>query len=157
MPDFHLLTEKHPTHALIDAARTFGLPAFVTASKLRTESLYDGESAEQLRDFAPYLVELGDPEVTRLLFENGWGRAWGIYLCCAESFDHLRRHLRRFLRVKAENGEEMFFRFYDPRVLRVFLPECTPQERDRFFGPVTAFAMESEDGQTCLTFRNEPA
>jgi hypothetical protein len=40
----------------------------------------------------------------------------------------------------------MLFRFYDPRVLRVYLPTCWPGELTRMFGPVESFVMESAEG-----------
>ena len=38
----------------------------------------------------------------------------------------LRHHLKGFLRVRGESGQKMMFRYYDPRVLRVYLPTCNP-------------------------------
>jgi len=58
--------------------------------------------------------------------------------------------------VKTEAGQEMYFRFYDPRVLRAFLPVCTPQEAKEFFGPVRSFLVEARHGATLLRFSPEP-
>jgi hypothetical protein len=55
--------------------------------------------------------------------------------------------------VKTEDGEELYFRFYDPRILRIFLPECTAEEAVEFFGPIQAFWVEAEDPNMCLVFR----
>ena len=63
----------------------------------------------------------------------------------------MRKH-RRFLLVKAEDGEELYFRSYDPRVLRVFVPTCTPEEARTFFGPIRAFLVEANEPETLLTF-----
>ena len=41
-------------------------------------------------------------------------------------------------------GKDMYFRLYDPRVLRVFLPTCTPDELTDFFGPIGTFLIESD-------------
>jgi hypothetical protein len=38
----------------------------------------------------------------------------------------MARRRRRFLRVKDEDG--LVFRFYDPRVMRVYLPTCAAGE-----------------------------
>jgi hypothetical protein len=59
-------------------------------------------------------------------------------------FEELRKHLRRFLIVNGEDGEELYFRFYDPRVFRAFLPACVTEEKTSFFGPVTDFLAESQ-------------
>lgn len=36
----------------------------------------------------------------------------------------------------------MLFRFYDPRVLRLYLPTCTSTELEQVFGPVGTFFTE---------------
>jgi len=47
--------------------------------------------------------------------------------------------------VQDAKGKDMYFRFYDPRVLRVFLPTCTPEELSDFFGPIAGFLIESAE------------
>jgi hypothetical protein len=51
-----------------------------------------------------------------------------------------------------EDGRELYFRFYDPRVLRVFLPTCTLQQTAEFFGPVSSYLVEGEQASILLTF-----
>jgi hypothetical protein len=58
--------------------------------------------------------------------------------------------------VKDEAGRRLVFRFYDPRVLRVYLPTCRPAETDEFFGPVHEMLMESEDARDILVFEHRP-
>lgn len=38
------------------------------------------------------------------------------------------------------------FRYYDPRVLRVYLPTCRPDELRTVFGPIRSYLVEGEDG-----------
>ena len=63
------------------------------------------------------------------------------------------KHLRRLLRVQDESGRKLAFRFYDPRVLRVYLPTCTAEEAKQFFGPVPRILAESEDAKKLLSYR----
>jgi uncharacterized protein DUF4123 len=44
----------------------------------------------------------------------------------------------------------VYFRYYDPRVLRVFLPTCNTQELAAVFGPVKSFVLEDDDPNTML-------
>lgn len=67
----------------------------------------------------------------------------------------LRKHFRKFLEVKRESGAKLVFRYYDPRVLRVYLPTCTPEERALVFGPVAEFLVEGHDPATLLRFAPE--
>ena len=49
--------------------------------------------------------------------------------------------------VGAPGGERVYFRFYDPRVLRVYLPTCSSSELKGVFGPVGRFVVEGPEGQ----------
>jgi len=40
--------------------------------------------------------------------------------------------------------ESLFFRFYDPRVMRGYLPTCSPKQLAEFFGPVDFYIAEGE-------------
>ena len=51
-----------------------------------------------------------------------------------------------------EGGAECYFRFYDPRVFRVYLPSCNSTELEDMFGPVTRFFIEGEDRNTLLEY-----
>jgi hypothetical protein len=44
--------------------------------------------------------------------------------------------------VQTEAGEKLYFRFYDPRSLRVLLPTLTLTEQQRFLGPVKRWLVE---------------
>jgi hypothetical protein len=57
--------------------------------------------------------------------------------------------------VKTEEGEELYFRFYDPRVLRIFLPTCDREQLKDFFGPVDYYLCEDEDPAYGLVFSLE--
>lgn len=140
-------------YAVLDAARSERVLPVLRASGGRFESLYEGWKAQELAEVAPYLVAL--PAATPLwdaLLREGWGDAWGVFLHGALPFEDLRRHLRRFLRVRAEDGRRMLFRWYDPRVLRVYLPTCTDEERRAFHGPVRAFVTEDDAARAALRF-----
>jgi hypothetical protein len=86
----------------------------------------------------------GSPLLPALIRE-GWDKNWGIYLICEKPFLELRTHFRHFLMVQAEGFEHrMYFRFYDPRVLQTFLPTCSPEQRQQFFGPILRFFFPSQ-------------
>lgn len=144
--------------AVLDGARDPRVHRAALASGVPWACLYAGQLAQPLVEVAPYLVKLlPDHPFTEELLSEGWGQSWGIFLAARASLEELRRHLRRFLRVKTEDDQTLLFRFYDPRVLRVYLPTCTAGELSTFFGPVGAFAMESEAPQKLVSFRRSGA
>jgi len=115
--------------------------------------LYSGKSEISLASIAPYLFTFNkDNEFEHWFFDKGWGDSWGVLVYSRENMKTLHKHFRKFLMVKTETGESLFFRFYDPRVLRLFLPTCDHQQLKEFFGPVDYFICEDEDPANALIF-----
>ena len=150
----HLFRGGGDVYAVLDAARDPRVYGAVEGSGLPHACLYDGKLPAELAEAAPHLVRLrADRPFTAKLLADGWGDSWGCFMTTSLALPELRRHLRRFLRVKNEDGKTLVFRYYDPRVLRVYLPTCTPEELKTFFGPITAMAAEAEDGVGLHVFR----
>jgi pSer/pThr/pTyr-binding forkhead associated (FHA) protein len=142
-----------PLFAILDAARESTLVERMKASGLPHESLYDGEKGQELAPFGPWLVQLpyGAAALGELV-RDGWGKSWGVYLTCDLGMAEVRRHLRKFLVAKLPDGRQVFFRYYDPRVLRTYLPTCMPDEMASFFGPIRRYFVEGPDGTEVLEF-----
>jgi hypothetical protein len=139
--------------ALLDLARDERIYRVLFESRLEFLCLYSGRLPRVLELAAPHMVELlpGHPFVERLL-DEGWGNSWGVFVTIQDP-TILRRHLRRFLKVRDEDGRELLFRFYDPRVLRVYLPTCRQDELAQVFGPVASYVTEGPDGESLIDFR----
>jgi hypothetical protein len=60
--------------------------------------------------------------------------------------------LQRFLMVALPDGRKAYFRYYDPRILRTYLPNCHPAELRAFFGPVQSFAVPDAEEQKTQVF-----
>jgi hypothetical protein len=146
-----LHAEPAPLFAVLDAARDTRVLEVLRESAEPYRSLYEGIPAEGLGHVAPYLVAL--PRGCRLLerlVREGWGKRWGIYLTSKRPFKEVRTRLRRFLMVEdADTGEALYFRFYDPATMRVFLPVTTPRQRAELFGDdeIASFWVEEKDGR----------
>jgi len=140
-------------YILLDAAQ-LGIK-IIRAKELNPnhDSLYRGKSEQFLAFVAPYLFSF-DPqaEFGKWYIQNGWGNSWGILVYSDIDLKALVKHFRHFLMVKKENGEQLYFRFYDPRVLRVFLPTCDERQLRDFFGPIDYFLCEDEEPAACLVF-----
>jgi pSer/pThr/pTyr-binding forkhead associated (FHA) protein len=146
--------QAEPLFALLDAARDDLAYARLLHSGEEYQTLYEGPKGEALAEVGPFLVRLPkNAPFLETLVREGWGKSWGVYLTCPLPFKETRRHFRRFLLVKTPEGREVYFRFYDPRVLRVFLPHCTPQQTAEFYGPVTGFLLEDAAPEILLAFQ----
>ncbi len=143
-----------PLYCLLDAACDQTIPSLLALTQEQKQCLYDGQSATDLANWAPYLVKLppGSP-FTKALLDLGWGKGWASYFTSHASFEEIRHHFRKFLMVQVQGGEEVYFRFYDPRVLREFLPTASPNEVTIFFGPVQEWLIEADKPETMLILR----
>lgn len=148
-----LEAENCPLFAVLDAARDDRILEVLRESVEESRSLYEGLKGDAMAERAPYLVWL--PKGCRLLkrlVAEGWGKRWGIYLTSNDRYKDVRTQLRRFLMAEiGAFGKPMYFRFYDPRTVRVVLPSFTVWLRSVFFDRITALLVEDKDG-TVLRF-----
>jgi uncharacterized protein DUF4123 len=143
-------------YILLDAARC-GMGAIERAETLcggAGVSLYDRNGASgYLADIGPHIFSVADGLMSWYL-ENGYGNAWGMIILTDAGLDDCVKHLQQYL-VKKENGSNWFFRFYDPRVLKVYLPGCNAIQLREFFGPVHCFITEGENSAKAISFGHE--
>ena len=138
---------------IVDGARTIEIFRMLLACHLEYSCLYSGTLAPELEIAAPYLVQLDHGyRDTHRLIRQAWGNSWGVFLKSSTSLKKLRRHLREFLIVQDTGGNRLVFRYYDPRVLRVYLPTCTAGELRTFFGPIESFWTEGESAGDMVEF-----
>ncbi len=139
---------------IVDSARDrkiFGLLLECFYSTM--SSLFATPLPPQLESVAPYLVPLDhDDRRTQKFLANAWGNNWGVFLRCDTSQERLRCHLRSFVSVRDPAGGRMLFRYYDPRILRTYLPTCTKGELEYVFGPIECFWTESTNRDHLLKF-----
>ncbi|MBW2522812.1 MAG: DUF4123 domain-containing protein, partial [Deltaproteobacteria bacterium] len=135
-------------YAVVDAARSPRVRWLLQESIDEHRTLYEGVQGRTLDEVAPYLVRFSDDStlLDRLL-AGGWGDAWGIFFRSAAHPKEVRRHLRRFLMVRAdEPHERLYFRYYDPRVMREFLPQANARQRADLLNGIDRLFVEGPDG-----------
>ncbi|KIC36985.1 DUF4123 domain-containing protein [Leisingera sp. ANG-M7] len=122
------------TYALIDAAKLHGGFDEIQDCGLPFRCLFQGEAAEELKDAAPYLIQLeSDARFTRALFTHIpnaparlstlhlWHRNPGIFIRSSADFVAVWKHFRKFTRIRDENGKWFFFRFWEAMALLGYL------------------------------------
>ena len=144
-------------YAVLDGARNANIYPAIQKSSFQFECLYRGELDPDLAEAAPYLLRLErEMPFTHWLVAEGWGKSWGTFLIAAASLRELRQHLRKLLMVYGPHGKPLYFRYYDPRVLRAYLPTCTAGELREVMGPIGRLLAEGEEGQV-LSFERIPS
>ena len=141
--------------AMLDGASVPGLlERMHSEPSLEVECLFRGQLAPDMAQVAPYLVKLElESDFAEWVVATGWGQHWGTFVSSRQGFRKLRNHLRGLSMVYRRDGTPLYFRYYDPRVLRIFLPTCSPAQLKQMFGPVDAFLAENEAADAVSIFR----
>jgi hypothetical protein len=147
-------SEGESLYAILDAARNIDI-AYQLQNIPLVEyiSLYKGRKEESVWDAAPYLVRcVRESEFFNWVIEQGWGDSWGVFITSKASLEDLCKHFQECLIAQDEGGKQMYFRFYDPRILPLFLSTCTADQRKEFFGPVNRILVEAGNTDSLRSF-----
>jgi len=140
--------------ALLDGSVVRQLPDFLEDEGVEHAPLLPPASDEP-EDItrATYLtrVEL-DSTTAEWIASSGWGAHWGIFIAApaGTDFDDLLGHLREMAQVRLPDGRIVFFRFYDPRVWRTFLPSCDMPQQQHLFSLPVVYGCETADGTALI-------
>lgn len=138
-------------YAILDATDAPAVPPKMEEmGEQRAVSLFHGNAQEQYWAVVPYLVAV-DPPTLDWIVETLWKEPWGIFVLAKADLGTLSQHFRRFLVVQLPDGEKWFFRFYDPRMLKTYLTNCTAQELNKFFESIRAIGVAGS-APVCMEF-----
>ena len=142
-------------YAIVDGAQAF--PSAFTARLMGHElyTVFSGELAGTVAHVGPCLVRLGETGGFLGKWVEKIGTHAGVLFESPASLEAIHAHLREIFVATDEQRQEYFFRFYDPRVIRTFLPTCHPEELKEFFGPVVRWVVESEDATSYVAYTLE--
>ncbi len=148
--------ERTNAYAVIDGASAPDLLDKLYGLRPEFVCLFRGEMEPDMAEVAPYLVRLdAQTEFARWVIEKGWGNHWCIFALSRADLRQMRNHFQKLLIVYDAAGNPLRFRYYDPRVLRVYLPTCNAEELATFFGEVACFVLEDKNPETILRFALE--
>lgn len=157
------LLEQYPPctlYAIVDTAQDSALYGKIKSSPGLKKCLYQSNIhysgthlSKELGAVAPYLIsfDLDDPFFIDLL-QVGWGKNWFIFILSDAKFERITEHCSQNLQAQTPDGRILQFRYYDPRILRIYIPTCTAEELELFFGPVQFFCCHDEKGNELLHF-----
>jgi len=154
--DLRKMAAEGRLYAILDACNEPAVPPKVTElGPERAISLYRGRAEQEQWAIAPYLANV-DSLLLDWIAQTLWKKPWGVFAVVEHNLTMLRKHFRRFLTVADPEGEPMYFRYYDPRVLSLFLPTCTREELKTFMGPLKAYAVGDPESEGVKFFLNVP-
>lgn len=151
-----LFVDTTRLYAILDGASIPDLPRRLYETNTPNYCLIRGELPPDMVHAAPYVaVMFPGSAFSEWILEESPGNHWGIFAHSRFSIKEMRRHCRSLVNVHDEHGEPLMFRYYDPRVLRKYLPTCTPEEITMFFGTIETIFAENNDGSLMTAFRSE--
>jgi hypothetical protein len=149
----HLFSERAHLYAVLDGVMVPDLPNVLYDEKVPNECLWSGDLTPDKIYTAPYLVGLKrNSKFSDWVFEEALGKHWGIFIHSTRSMVDTKNHFRSMLLAYDERGNPLRFRYYDPRVLRKYLPTCNMGELKTVFGNSEAIFIESDDPDKILRF-----
>jgi hypothetical protein len=149
-----LLNGYTQLYGVLDGVMVPDLPNRLYKGQVPNYCLLTGDLPADMVYAAPYLVYLSpDSKFADWVFQEAFGKHWGICVQSPRSMIEMRRHFRALMQTFDERGNPMKFRFYDPRVLSRFLPTCNGGELKALFGEVQAFYVESEKDDELLRYK----
>ncbi|KIQ37857.1 DUF4123 domain-containing protein [Pseudomonas viridiflava] len=107
--------------------------------------LYQSTAYEAIVECGPMLVEITTNETLQKLFRDKWRSDSGIWLESNSSHIELIEHLRSLVHVKLESGMTALFRYYDPRITRLWLTAMDTVQRDYLLGPIVLIRLPSNE------------
>ncbi len=139
--------------AILDPARDPKSYWTLVNSHLNYSCLFAGRLPDALEQVAPHLVQLDPEDEFTDYLAAQVGNSLGVFFQCDAAMKTVRHHLRKLLTVRDPRGRKLLFRYYDPRVLRVFLPTCDSSELDQMYGPIKTYWTESPEADQVIEFR----
>jgi len=130
-------------YAFVDSARNDEVFKYFLTDNIEYRSLFHGKMDIKFFGVSGFLLECKkDSILLNWLTTETWGNSYSIFFVSKAAFDDVLRHFQKFNRVYLEDDDVVYFRYYDPRVLRVYLPTCNSKEIKTFFGETESFFMD---------------
>lgn len=107
--------------------------------------LYLNTAYETIVECGPMLVETTTNVTLQKIFKEEWHSDSGIWLESDSSDVELVEHLRSLVHVKLESGITALFRYYDPRITRLWLTTMDTLQRDHILGPIALIRLPSDE------------
>jgi hypothetical protein len=121
-------------YAIIDGASCPELRFKIYDWQPQSQCLWSGKLEPDIEEVAPYMVELErNSDFTLWLIKNGFENNWNIFVASQLEPKAFRKQIRKLQLVRSDEGKTMMFRFYDPRVMAVYLPTCDMEQLKETF------------------------
>lgn len=109
--------------------------------------LYQETAYADLFERGPALVPVAPFNALAQVFEQQWRHHAGLWLESDADEREVVGHLRSMVHARLEGDVTALFRFYDPRIARLWLSELGSAERDQLMGPIRSIRLSDSSGE----------
>jgi len=143
------MTHSTSRYLLLDGAKIENLPGHLyrLEGNPTFEWLYLTTPYKAVFDIGPVLVVLRANSPLEQMFTAHWQHDAGLMLESDAPMQSLAEHLRSLIHARVSGDVSLLFRFYDPRVLRHWLPALDANERDCKMGPINRVRLPATEDQ----------
>jgi len=151
-------------YLLLDAALIDSLPIRLSELGCSTfHPLYQQTAYHTLVAVGPVLVPVIPNSPLARTFTREWSETAGIWLESEADEVVVLQHLRSLIHARVEGDVTVFFRYYDPRITRLWLTDLLPSERDGLMGPIrlillpeSGFIRQENPEQPMVQYADKP-
>lgn len=136
-------------YLLLDGAQIENLPVrlYSLDDNPVVEWLYHTTPYQVVFDVGPTLVVLRANSGLEQAFMDHWQHNAGLVIESDAPMQLLAEHLRSLIHVRVTGDASMLFRYYDPRIMRHWLPAQSSAEKDHLMGPISRVRLPPREGQ----------
>jgi hypothetical protein len=138
---------------VVDGAQDEGSNAILQRWGIPYVSLFDGTPEESLVEIAPLLLPVRQIEAAKRQKVFQWAQEFAVrapaisWVTSRFDLSQLADHLRRFHIVALTEGQRMLLRWYDTRILPIWLDCLTPVQRAAFVAGTTSWEIVDRTGK----------
>ncbi|NUU01319.1 DUF4123 domain-containing protein [Herbaspirillum robiniae] len=164
LPWAQVCAEKgNRAYLLLDGAQAEGSHLKLQAMRVPYASLFEGKREEALPEIAPLLIDLTALDAPRRERLVPWMSQLGFGAPCLSWYESLlplqafAAHLRNFHQVGLSDGQAMMMRWYDTRILPIWLQALAPEQLAAFTGAMLGIAYVDRFGESRILHTSEQA
>lgn len=137
MADYLLVDAAQIDELMVQLYQLESLPEF--------DWLFANTPYSELKELGPVLVRAEQGAKLRQHFEDYWSLTAGWIFSSSEPMDSLVQHFRSVIHVNCAEAT-LLFRYYDPRIFRIWLENASSADLDSFMGPAASLKIRASNG-----------
>ncbi|WP_339650721.1 DUF4123 domain-containing protein [Halopseudomonas pelagia] len=117
--------------------------------------LYRQTRYAELADVGPVLVRTEPGSALHAHFHATWAQTAGCELDSSMPEPAIVSHLRSLIHIRTDGDVVLLFRYYDPRIMRLWLADLSIPVREQVMGPIDNISFSGFESGSVQRFANQ--